>query len=237
MNFDEIVHYLRLGGVTIAVILAASVVALGVAIERVIALWGASQRSRDLSQAISKHLLRGDVSGARTAAERSPAVAADIFLAGFDRLDRSGQPHGSLESAVARERAEVLLRLKRNLWILGTIGATAPFVGLFGTVAGIMRSFRDLGLDVAQGGVGGSAKVMGGISEALIATAVGIIVAVEAVVLYNYFQARLARVAVELRLIAEEFIELLRAPPMPGQAAPAAAPVPATEPRPVTEGS
>jgi biopolymer transport protein ExbB len=239
MNFDEIIHYLRLGGVTIAVILAASVVALGVAIERVIALWGASQRSRDLSQAISKHLLRGDVGGARSAAERSPAVAADIFLAGFDRLDRSGQPHGSLESAVARERAEVLLRLKRNLWILGTIGATAPFVGLFGTVAGIMRSFRDLGLDVAQGGVGGSAKVMGGISEALIATAVGIIVAVEAVVLYNYFQARLARVSVELRLIAEEFIELLRAPPMPAQApatpAPAASLTP--EPRPVTEGS
>jgi len=231
MNFDEILHYLRLGGVTIAVILAASVLAMGVAIERLIALWGASQRSRHLSQAIAKHLLRGDVSGARSAAERSPAVAADIFLAGFDRLDKSGQPHGSLESAVARERAEVTLRLKRNLWVLGTIGATAPFVGLFGTVAGIMRSFRDLGLDVAQGGVGGSAKVMGGISEALIATAVGIIVAVEAVVLYNYFQARLARLAVELRLIAEEFIELLRAPPLPAQA-----PV-AAEPRPVTEGS
>src|SRR5215475_6321948 len=76
MNFDEIIHYLRLGGVTIAVILAASVVALGVAIERLIALWGASQRSRDLSQAVSKHLLRGDVGAARTAAERSPAVAA-----------------------------------------------------------------------------------------------------------------------------------------------------------------
>ncbi|HZN91774.1 MAG TPA: MotA/TolQ/ExbB proton channel family protein [Myxococcales bacterium] len=242
MNFDEILHYLRLGGVTIAVILAASVISLGVAIERLIALWGASQRSRNLSQAISKHLLRGDVGGARSAAERSKAVAADIFLAGFDRLDRSGQPHGSLESAVARERAEVLLRLKRNLWVLGTIGATAPFVGLFGTVAGIMRSFRDLGVDVAAGGVGGSAKVMTGISEALIATAVGIVVAVEAVVLYNYFQARLARLAVELRLIAEEFIELLRGPPMasaPQAPPPAPAPAPAVVPdaRPVTEGS
>jgi len=242
MNFDEILHYLRLGGVTIAVILASSVIALGVAIERLIALWGASQRSRDLSQAISKHLLRGDVSGARSAAERSPAVAADIFLAGFDRLDKSGVPHGSLESAVARERAEVLLRMKRNLWVLGTIGATAPFVGLFGTVAGIMRSFRDLGVDVASGGAGGSAKVMTGISEALIATAVGIIVAVEAVVLYNYFQARLARLAVELRLIAEEFIELLRAPPMSAASqapAPAPSPAPAVVPdaRPVTEGS
>jgi biopolymer transport protein ExbB/TolQ len=238
MNFDEILHYLRLGGVTIAVILAASVVSLGVAIERLIALWGASQRSRGLSQAVSKHLLRGDLAGARSAVERSPAPVADIYLAGLDRVDRNGQPHGSLESAVARERAEVLLRLKRNLWILGTIGATAPFVGLFGTVAGIMRSFRDLGLDVAAGGVGGSAKVMSGISEALIATAVGIIVAVEAVVLYNYFQARLARLAVELRLFAEEFIELLRSPPLPSssQASPpapeSAAPLPA-----VAEGS
>src|SRR5262249_48633579 len=99
--------------------------------------------------------------------------------------------------------------------------------------------FRDLGLDVSQGGVGGSAKVMGGISEALIATAVGILVAVEAVVLYNYFQARLARVSVELRLIAEEFIELLRAPPAPAQtpAAPAPAAALTPEPQPVTEGS
>lgn len=240
MNFDEIVHYLRLGGVTMAVILASSVLALGVAIERLIALWGASQRSRDLSQTISKHLLRGDVAAARTAAERSSAVASDIFLAGFDRLDRSGQPHGSLESAVARERAEVTLRLKRNMWVLGTIGATAPFVGLFGTVAGIMRSFRDLGLDVAQGGTGGTAAVMTGISEALIATAVGIVVAVEAVILYNYFQARLARLAVELRLMSEEFIELLRAPPPPAAtqaSAPAPAPAALPEPQPVPEGS
>jgi biopolymer transport protein ExbB/TolQ len=93
---------------------------------------------------------------------------------------------------------------------LGTIGATTPFVGLFGTVAGIMRSFRDLGLDVGEGGTGGSAAVMTGISEALVATATGIVVAVEAVILYNIFQARLSRVNVEMKLIAEEFVELLR---------------------------
>ena len=233
MNFDEILHYLRLGGVTIAVILASSVIALGVAIERLIALWGASQRSRDLSQTISKHLLRGDVSGARSAAERSPAVAADIFLAGFDRLDKSGVPHGSLESAVARERAEVLLRMKRNLWVLGTIGATAPFVGLFGTVAGIMKSFKDLGLDVQAGGSGGSAAVMTGISEALVATAVGILVAVQAMAFYNYFQARLSRVLVELRLLGDEFAELLRERPVNGAPASVSptAPAPVDAPR------
>ncbi len=210
MSFEELLHYLRLGGLTMAVILAASVLALGVAIERVIALWGVSEASRALGQTIAKHLLHGDFAAARSAAERSGAIAADIYLAGFDRLAKGGDAIGSLEAAVERERAQVGLRLRRYLWILGTIGATTPFIGLFGTVAGIMRAFKDLGLDVESGGTGNTAAVMGGISEALITTAGGILVAVEAVVLYNYFQTRLARIALELRLLTEEFVELLR---------------------------
>src|SRR5688572_20066407 len=229
MTFQELIHFLRLGGVTMAIILACSVLALGVAIERIIALWRVSDTSRALGEVIVKHLLRGDLPAARSAAERSNSVAADIYLAGFDRIDQARGKPAVVDSVVERERAQVGLRLKRNLWILGTIGATAPFVGLFGTVAGIMKSFKDLGLDVSAGGVGGSAKVMAGISEDLIATAVGIIVAVEAVVLYNYFQARLARVAVELRLQAEEFIELLRGAPAAATAA-AASSTPASTP-------
>ena len=76
-----------------------------------------------------------------------------------------------------------------------------------------MRSFRDLGMDVSSGGAGNTAVVMTGISEALITTAGGILVAVEAVVLYNYFQTRLARVSIELRLLSDEFLELLRERP------------------------
>ncbi|MGA9522606.1 MAG: MotA/TolQ/ExbB proton channel family protein [Myxococcaceae bacterium] len=224
MGIQELWHYIQLGGVTMAIIIACSVIALGVAIERLITLWNVSDAARKLGESVGKHLLRGDVAAARTTAERSDALAADIFLAGFERVDRN---RGSgIETAVDRERAQVTLKLKKNLWILGTIGATAPFVGLFGTVAGIMRSFRDLGLDVQAGGTGGTAAVMTGISEALIATAAGILVAVEAVVIYNYFQARLARVAVELKLLAEEFVELLRertqsGPGAMGQAGPA----------------
>jgi biopolymer transport protein ExbB len=210
MSFHELVHYLRLGGVTMAIIVASSVLALGVAIERIIALWRVSDAARALGETVVKHLLRGDLPAARTAAERSNAIAADIYLAGFDRLEQAPGRNGALDAVVERERAQVGLRLKRNLWILGTIGATAPFVGLFGTVAGIMKSFKDLGLDVESGGSGGTAAVMTGISEALVVTAAGILVAVEAVVLYNYFQAKLARVAVELRLLADEFVELLR---------------------------
>ncbi|MFO0596875.1 MAG: MotA/TolQ/ExbB proton channel family protein [Myxococcaceae bacterium] len=208
MSFDELLHYLRLGGFTIVVILAASLLAIGVAVERVISLWGVGGKTRELGQLIARHLLRGEVAAARSAADRSTAHAADLFRAGFDRATRSTGPN--LDAAVERERVQLLLKLRRGLWILGTIGATAPFVGLFGTVWGIMRSFKDLGLDVESGGTGGSAAVMSGISEALIATAVGIIVAVEAVVLFNVFQARLARLSAELRLIAEEFVELLR---------------------------
>src|SRR5215472_2634053 len=213
MSFEELLHYFRLGGITMAVILACSVLALAVAIERVIALWGVSDSARALGQAIAKHLLRGDLGAGRTAAERSGAIAADIYLAGFDRLDRMQDLGPSLDAAVERERAQVGLRLRKNLWILGTIGATTPFIGLFGTVAGIMRSFRDLGLDVQSGGAGNTAVVMTGISEALITTAGGILVAVEAVVLYNYFQTRLARVSIELRLLSDEFLELLRERP------------------------
>jgi biopolymer transport protein ExbB/TolQ len=215
MSLNDILHYLRLGGVTLAILLIASVVALGVAIERFISLWGVGERSKALGETVQKHLLRGDLAAARTAAERSDTVAADIFLAGFDRMERVKTNGGGVESAVERERAQVGLKLRRNLWILATIGSITPFVGLFGTVAGIMKSFKDLGLDVDAGGTGGTGAVMTGISEALVATAVGILVAVQAMVFYNYFQARLSRVLVELRLMGDEFVELLKERPSP----------------------
>jgi biopolymer transport protein ExbB len=230
MSLSDLLHYLRIGGVTLASLLLASVVAMGVAIERLIALWGVSERSRALGDTVHKHLLRGDLTAARTATERSDAAVADIFLAGFDRLERTRGNCDGVESAVERERAQVGLRLRRNLWILATIGSLTPFVGLFGTVAGIMRSFKDLGLDVQAGGSGGSAAVMTGISEALVATAVGILVAVQAMAFYNYFQARLSRVLVELRLMGDEFAELLRERPVNGAPASAASP---TAPAPV----
>src|SRR5579864_6048471 len=105
MSFDELLHYLRLGGFTMAIILVSSLVALAVAIERIIALWGVSDQSKSLGEVIAKHLLRGDTSAAKTAAQRSNAVAADIYIAGFGRLDRSGSASTTLDAAVERERA------------------------------------------------------------------------------------------------------------------------------------
>ncbi|HMK74047.1 MAG TPA: MotA/TolQ/ExbB proton channel family protein [Myxococcaceae bacterium] len=213
MSPSELLHYLRLGGLTLALILLASILSLGVAVERWMALWNVSAESRALGDVIGRHLLRGDLASARGAAERSPALIADLFRVAFERLEHTKGVTPALEAAVERERLQLGLRLKKNLWVLGTVGATTPFVGLFGTVAGIMRSFRDLGLDVSAGGTGGSAAVMTGISEALVSTAAGILVAVLAVVLYNYFQARIARINVEVRLLSEEFVETLRERP------------------------
>lgn len=235
MGFDELMHLVRQGGLTTAVILLASVFALGVGIERLLALWGVRTQTRALGETIAKHLLRGDVTSARVAAERSQALAADIFLAGFERAAKTTGP--GLDAAVDRERMQAMLKLRSKLWILGTIGASTPFVGLFGTVVGILKSFRDLGLDVAGGGTGGPGAVMTGISEALVSTAAGIIVAVEAVIFYNYFQSRMARLAVELKLISDEFVELLREKAVNGVVPSTGSDSPTPTPAPVASAS
>src|SRR5947209_347290 len=119
MSLEELLHYLRLGGVTIGVILACSVLGLAVAVERLIALWNFSDQARGLGELITKHLLRGDVAAARSAADRSRALASDLYRVGFERLERNGRAGTALDAAVERERAQLSLRLKKNLWILG----------------------------------------------------------------------------------------------------------------------
>jgi biopolymer transport protein ExbB len=108
-----------------------------------------------------------------------------------------------------RARQEANLDLRRRLWVLGTVGAIAPFVGLFGTVVGIMNAFHQM----AVTGQGGFAVVAAGISEALVATAGGIAVAVAAVVLYNAFNTHVQRLSTRLRIHAEHVLEALRESP------------------------
>jgi biopolymer transport protein ExbB len=206
------------------------VLVLAVAIERIVALWGFLDRARTLAENVKRGLYRGAVAEARTACERSSSLAGEIFLVGFERHGRS-TPH-ALEAAVDRERQRVALALKGQLWMLGTVGATAPFIGLFGTVWGILQAFESIGI-TKQAGI----DVVGpGIAEALIATAAGIVVAIEAVVVYNYFMARLSRIALELRLMTEEFVELLQGLPPQAVEERAEKPAPAAPAAPAGEG-
>jgi biopolymer transport protein ExbB/TolQ len=204
MNLHGFTQTMKAGGVTLGIILACSVLVLAVGIERLAALWRFLDRARTLAETVKRCLYRGAVAEARAACERSSSLAAEFFLVGFERHGRSSE--GALEAAVDRERQRVALTLKGQLWLLATIGATAPFIGLFGTVWGILRAFEQIGA-THQAGI----DVVGpGIAEALVTTAAGIIVAIEAMVIYNYFMARLQRTVLELKLMAEEFVELLR---------------------------
>jgi biopolymer transport protein ExbB len=204
MGVHGFVETIKAGGATLVIILICSVLVLAVAVERLVAMWRFLDRARTLGETVKRCLYRGTVTDARAACERSTSLAADIFLVGFERHGRSTQT--ALEAAVDRERQRIALQLKGQLWTLGTIGAVAPFVGLFGTVWGILRAFEQIGV-THQAGI----DVVGpGIAEALVTTAAGILVAVEAVVIYNYFMARLARTSLELKLMAEEFVELLK---------------------------
>jgi len=103
-------------------------------------------------------------------------------------IDREGlaPPRADIAAAAEGAKAREKLRLERNLAFLATLGSNAPFVGLFGTVLGIIKAFHDL----AGSQAGGPSVVMAGISEALVATAVGLMVAIPAVAAYNYFNRR-----------------------------------------------
>lgn len=211
----------RDGGVAMWIILASSIVVVTLALERGAAMWRFMDKARGLAEIVNRCLGKGAVAEGRTACERSTSPLADVFLVGFERHGR-GTEH-NLISAVDRERQKVVLGLKSRLWLLGTVGAIAPFVGLYGTVVGIMGAFRN----ISSKGQGGFSVVSRGISEALVATAAGILVAVLAVLIYNYFNQLMARMAIEMRLLIEEYLEVLlekrrESPSTPSAPAPSA---------------
>ena len=200
---EQLLEFMNHGYGAKWVVAGFSIVAVAVAIERLIAQWKFVTRARLLRDVVMRCLSRGAVEESRSACERSPSPIADVFLVGYERLGRSKPEHVS--TAVHRERMRVNQDLRARLWMLGTVGATAPFIGLFGTVAGIIDAMGDLDPEktVKLG------EISGPISAALIVTAAGILVAVEAVILFNFFSQRANRIGTELKLLTDEFLELL----------------------------
>ena len=213
---DQNLLTLMKSSVSLWVISACSILAVAAALERAIALWGFSAKAHALADAVGRALFRGDLDDAKAQCERSSSLASEVFLAGL--VGFSPRPTGlagrpapeptaeRVGAAVERERQRAGLKLRRGLWILATVGATAPFIGLFGTVVGIMSAFQQM----AQTGQGGFAVVAAGISEALITTAAGIAVAVLAVVLYNVINTQVQRLTLQLRLLTEEYLEIVK---------------------------
>ena len=166
--------------------LALSVLSLAVMLER---LWFFSAHSVDLERLahdLEEQLAKGDLAGARELTEGSRSLESAVIQAGLTHAPRGIE---ASREAMASASALGRLRLERRLAFLGTLGNNAPFVGLLGTVIGIVQAFDQL----ERAGLGGSASadIMGAISEALVATAIGLAVAIPAVAAFNYFQRRI----------------------------------------------
>jgi biopolymer transport protein ExbB/biopolymer transport protein TolQ len=180
-----------------------SIYSLWVMVERYITFTQAKNQSLKLIGALSNVLTRSayqeaiDVTKKYKNSHLAKVIAAGLLEFEATRRDkRTIDPEISIEAArqgMDRTAMITVAEFKENLGVLATVGATAPFVGLFGTVVGIIRAFEGM----AKSG-GGIASVSAGIAEALITTAGGLLVAIPAVWAYNYFQNRVDRFTVEM---------------------------------------
>ena len=146
--------------------------------------------------------MKRDLELARALCEGSKQPIAEIFL---EAMRWRNVPFEDLERVLSTSRHEAAYDLKRGLWMIGTIGSLAPYVGLFGTVVGIIRAFADM----AEHGAGGFEVVAAGISEALIATAMGLAVAIIALMFFNYLQTRVGLIASAYARSCERFVQAL----------------------------
>jgi biopolymer transport protein ExbB/TolQ len=194
--------YFKQGGIAMYPLLLCSVLTVAVGLERAWVLLRAVR-----TDAVLADRLRGMLSSRRVEDATKQCDESDSPLAHVVQevvtSPKAGAAHRekTLQRALTRETG----RLERNMPILATIGSVSPFIGLFGTVLGIMRAFHDIGVSGSAGG----AVVAAGIAEALITTAAGLFVAVVAVVAYNHLMTWVQNTITQTELSAEELVMLL----------------------------
>jgi biopolymer transport protein ExbB/biopolymer transport protein TolQ len=184
---------------------------IGIMIDRALAFSAARSQSRAFAPAVAGALKDGKIDEAIKVADRhKKSHLAQVVAAGLQEFKAHGEstelPGEEMEAsrrALERSEAIVHAQLKRGLSGLATIGSTAPFVGLLGTVVGIINAFKG----IAGAHATGLAAVAGGISEALVTTAIGLLVAIPAVWMFNYFTGRVEAFDVEMENSSSELID------------------------------
>ena len=204
VSFDLLSMWREMGFIAKSVVVGLFIMSawsVGVMIDRYLAYDAARKQSRTFAPLVAGALKEGKIDEAvRIAKRHNKSHLAKVVSAGLQEFQTSGV--GSISTsdieaskrALDRSSAIVHAELKRGLGSLATIGSTAPFVGLFGTVVGIINAFKGIAAERATG----LAAVAGGISEALVATALGLFVAVPAVWAFNYFTNRVESFDVEM---------------------------------------
>jgi len=181
-------------------LLVFSVLSWAVILERIYTYFTLRPKLAELATSLVQSLRTGDSNGAKQICLSGKPQISEVFVNALD----TKRPRELAERMTERNRVRLMAVLKRNLWILGTIGSASPFVGLLGTVVGIVRAFHDM----SEKGAGGFSVVAGGISEALIATAAGLIVAIIALITYNIFVTTANQTISGVKLATEELLDL-----------------------------
>ena len=201
------------GGLVMASLAALSVFSVGLIMDKHRRFRAAWRETQAFKPELKKFLHGGDLQDLINAARQHPnSYVAQVVSAGvleYDGVRQAGRdPSGSLElvtSALRDSLSETLVQLKRGHGLLATIGSTAPFIGLLGTVVGIINAFHG----IAATGSGGMTAVAGGIGEALVSTALGIFVAIPAVVAFNHFTGKLESFHVEMNRASSQLVNCL----------------------------
>ena len=212
--FDIRSMWFQMGWLAKAVVIALflmSAWSIGVMIDRLIAFNGARSQSRQFAPAVAGALREGKLDEAIKIADRfNKSHLAKVVVAGLQEFkahqmstEIPGEEIEASKRALERAEAIVHAELKRGVSGLATIGSTAPFVGLFGTVVGIIHAFQGIATQKATG----LGAVAGGISEALVTTAIGLFVAVPAVWAFNYFTNRIDAFDVEMGNSSSELLD------------------------------
>lgn len=181
---ERLLNLAIVGGEPILYLLIAlSFLSIAVVIERAVVYFRNRIDVPAFRAALVGYLNKGDLPGAIAKAESLRSAESAVILEGLRNFDKGAKVAGELMNAMAMRKQQLL---DRGLTVLGTVGSTTPFIGLLGTVLGIIQAFRDLAFDSQSG----PSVVMAGIAEALVATATGLLVAIPAVVFFNYFKNR-----------------------------------------------
>lgn len=190
------------GGITVIVLALFSLVSIAIMIERAWTFRAFRTKLPVSFDLLSEALKSKGISGAVDISRENSSPLGNVLLSGYSK--RASGREEVLRAMELSGRGEIA-GLQSRLGIIGTIGSTAPFIGLFGTVLGIIRAFSDLAVTEGVG----PAVVSDGIAEALVATAAGLFVAIPAVIAYNYFVRTVQREALSLETLASEFTDKL----------------------------
>jgi biopolymer transport protein ExbB/biopolymer transport protein TolQ len=190
------------GGPVFFILCLLSVFSIAVIIDRAIKLNAVRKNSRKLMDQVMSRAKAGGISEALQLCRDDSGPAAAVFIALLERKDRS---RDIIDEAIQREGARFSHYLERHMYILATAGSATPFIGLFGTVLGIISAFRSLSVSESFS----TSLVSNGIAEALVNTAAGLFVAVPAVIAYNFFTTRIQGMIHEVEIFCSELTEIL----------------------------